>query len=227
MIFYSSEDVTIYHGDAREILPSLRGIDAVVTDPPYGIGYVVNARKYSNEGLRGLRPMSVEKGAMISGDDRPFDAGFLLGFAKVAIFGANHYTNLPIGGKWIVWDKRCESEPDDHSDCEFVWTNTPGSDRIHRQKWRGIVRVGEENLARSRKLHPNQKPVALITFVFSELRVITGETVCDPFMGSGSTGVVAVRNGNRFIGIDIIERNCEVAARRLSREPRAPFRFRY
>lgn len=216
--YYQGKSAVIYHGDAREILPSLAGIDALVADPPYGINYSISARSWQNEGLIALKPWKTEKRPPIIGDTQPFDVRPFLIFPKVALFGANHYDFLPVGGKWIIWDKRRDSTPDDHSDCELVWTNVPGADRIHRQKWRGIVREGEENCSRSRKLHPNQKPVALIEFIFNELGITQGETVCDPYLGSGSTGVVSLRRGNPFIGIDIDEGRCEIAAKRLSME---------
>ena len=216
--YYQDNSVTLYHGDAREVLPALVGVCALIADPPYGINYSINARSWQNDGLTALKPWKMEKKAPIVGDERPFDVRPFLPFSKVALFGANHYEHLPIGGKWIVWDKRRDSTPDDHPDCELVWTNVPGADRIHRQKWRGIVREGEENCSRSRKLHPNQKPVALLSFIFDELHIRPGEVICDPFLGSGSTGVVALRRNCPFIGIDIDEGCCELAATRLSAE---------
>ena len=147
---------TLYHADCRAILPMLSGVDALVTDQPYGINYEISARSWNNEGLDGLKPFQMDKRPAIEGDDQPFDPAPFLIFPKLAFFGANHCSHaLPPGGRWIVWDKRRDSRPDDHSDCELVWTNVPGADRIHRQKWRGLVREGEENTANSRKLHPN------------------------------------------------------------------------
>ncbi len=205
----------LFQGDCRELLPELGGDLACITDPPYGINYTVNARSWDNKGLAALEPFQMAKKQGIHGDKEPFDATPLLRFAKVAIFGANHM-HLPIGGRWIVWDKRRDSTPDDHPDCEMVWTNVPGADRIHRQKWRGIVREGEENTTNGPKLHPNQKPVNLLEFVFDQLSV--QQAVLDPYMGSGSTGVVAIRRGLPFVGCEIDEKHFEVAFARLSKE---------
>ncbi len=206
----------LHLANCRDIYLKLRGVDAVITDPPYGIGYKVNARP-PMPGLDTPISLSTELGALIAGDDAEFDPGFLLAFPKVAIFGANHM-QLPRGGHWIVWDKRRDSTPDDHPDCEFIWTNQKGADRIHRQKWRGIVREGEENISRSRKLHPNQKPVALLDFIFDQLKITAGQIVFDPFMGSGSTGVVALRRGCQFIGVEIDPAYYEIAKNRLQQE---------
>lgn len=210
-------DVVIYRGDCREILPSLTA-SVCVTDPPYGINYKVNARKWSNAGLKTDKVMTMEARPPIAGDDKPFDAAPLLRFGKCAIFGANKMEGLPSGGRWIVWDKRVNTKPDSHSDCEMVWTNRPGADRMHRQLWRGICRAGEENLSRSRKLHTNQKPVALLEFIFDQIGVCEGDTVIDPYMGSGSTGVVALRRGLRFIGIEIDQNHYATAKARLLNE---------
>lgn len=194
-------------------------VAALVTDQPYGMNYKINARSWNNAGLDALKPFKMAKRGAIVGDDKPFDPAPFLAFPKVAFFGANKCAHaLPPGGRWIVWDKRRESKPDDHSDCELVWTNVPGADRIHRQKWRGIVREGEENTSRSKKLHPNQKPVALMTFVLEQIGAKAGDLIFDPFMGSGSTGVAALRMGMRFVGIEIDEAHFAVALKRLQSE---------
>lgn len=209
----------LYHGDCREVLAQAGKVDAVVTDQPYGMNYKINARSWNSEGLDGLKPFKMEKRGAIVGDDQPFDPAPFLDFPKVAFFGANKCAHaLPAGGRWIVWDKRRDSTPDSHSDCELIWTNVPGADRIHRQKWRGIVREGEENTARSKKLHPNQKPVALMSFVLDQIGAKTGDLIFDPFMGSGSTGVAAVRMGMRFVGVEIDPQHFETARARLAAE---------
>lgn len=208
----------LYQGDCRSFLWVLGAPAAVVTDPPYGIGYSRRSRSWQNDGLKTTRAWKMPANPPIAGDDKPFCPGHLVKLApKVAIFGANHMAGLPPGGRWIVWDKRRDSTRDNHPDCELIWTNVAGADRIHRQTWRGIVREGEENCSRSRKLHPNQKPVALLAFIFDQLGVKLG-TVVDPYMGSGSTGVVALRRGNRFIGIESDPAHFDVAVARLQQE---------
>lgn len=210
-------------GDAYHHLASLLPrIDAIVTDPPYGIAYKVNARRMSNRGSK-LKQTGVtwtEQTAPIPGDDAPFDPTPFLCAPRYAFFGANHFCQkLPSGGHWVVWDKRRDSAPDDHSDCELVWISTPGADRIHRQKWRGVVREGEENCSRSKKLHPNQKPVALCSLLLEHLALSPGSLILDPFMGSGSIGVAALRAGHHFIGIEMVPASFEVARNRLSSDP--------
>lgn len=180
-----AKGVTLHLGDCRPVLPMLEQVTALVTDSPYGINYEVSARNWDNKGLKGLEPCAAPARGGVEGDSEPFDPAHLLGFGKVALFGANHMDGLPAGGRWIVWDKRRDSTPDDHSDCELIWTNQKGADRIHRQKWRGVVREGEENCANSKKLHSNQKPVALLGFIFDQIGITDGDVVCDPYMGVG------------------------------------------
>lgn len=211
-------NATLYLGDCRTLLSDLCA-DALISDPPYGINYSINARGWNKEGLDALKPFKMEKREPIEGDDQPFDPSLFVEFPKVALFGANHFAHaLPPGGRWVVWDKRCGSKQDDHSDCELVWTNQRGANRIHRQKWRGIVREGEENVSRSHKLHPNQKPVALMMYLFDLLKLEPGQTVLDPFMGSGSTAVAAHRMEMKFIGVEINSRHFETACNRLITE---------
>lgn len=208
----------LINADCRDILPTLAQSAVIVTDPPYGISYRVNARAWSNEGLKTTKRWSMDASEPIEGDDVPFDAAHLLPYRKVAIFGGNYMQGLPAGGRWIVWDKRRDSKPDDHSDAELIWTNVPGVIRIHRQKWRGIVREGEENASRSRKLHPNQKPVGLINEIFDLLGVEPDALIVDPYMGSGSTGVAALRRGHPFVGIESDSKHFATAVSRIRAE---------
>ena len=216
---------TLIFGDCLQHLSALSAADILLSDPPYGINYKVNERKMADRGhkLKATKMTVTVERAVIRGDARPFDPAPWLAFGKIALFGAEHFApRLPEGGRWIVWDKRRDSKPDDHSDCELVWTNVKGAHRIHRQKWRGVVREGEENCSRSKKLHPNQKPVALLTFLLEQLGAAAGQTVADPFMGSGSTGIAALRAGLGFIGCESDTAHFETARARFVREGYSP-----
>lgn len=209
---------TLILGDARELTLSA---DGVLTDPPYGIAYRVNARPPRGflKG-RAVTETATAAVASIAGDDEPFNPTPWLQFGSCAFFGAQHFSDRLPSGRWYVWDKRRDSRPDDHSDGDLVWLSGDHKAplRIHRQKWRGIVREGEENCAFSPKLHPNQKPVALLSVLIRELGLQPGATLLDPFMGSGSTGVAALRAGLRFVGVEIDPAHFEVAVRRLEAE---------
>jgi len=213
---------TLYCGDCRSMTFTNAG--AIVTDPPYGIGFKWTGADRSNSKAGGLswgRVQSkdtVREWQDISGDAEPFDPAPWLRFPQVILWGANNYGGLPAARRWLVWDKRRDTTPDDHGDAELAWTNLPGVVRVHRQLWRGIVREGEENVSRSPKHHPTQKPVALMTWCVE----MTAGVVCDPYMGSGSTGVACARLGRPFIGVEIHRPHFEVACRRIAEALRQP-----
>ena len=218
--FHSSDGITIYCGDSFELLPLVEATDCV-TDPPYGIAYksghntgYVNKR----EGWDDWRRDS--NFAPIAGDDKPFDPAMLLRFRRVALCGGNHFASrLPDSGCWITWDKREDSGSDRQSDCEYVWTNFKKPSRVFRHLWRGLCRRGEENVSKTAKKHPNQKPVALMRWLLEYGEC--GPVIVDPFMGSGSTLLAARDNGIEAIGIELSEEYCDVAVKRLRNRSRS------
>jgi site-specific DNA-methyltransferase (adenine-specific) len=196
-------DCVLYRGDCREILPTLGKVDAVVTDPPYGISYVHGAEK--------RRHASLHNGKPIVGDDRPFDPAPFLAFPAV-LFGANHFAaRLPAGGRWLVWDKRDGVGFNDQSDIEIAWcSGERRADRIFSHLWSGFSKASERG---ERRAHPTQKPVSVMRWCLGFLP--DARTVLDPFMGSGTTGVACVREGRAFIGIEIDEGYFEIACKRI------------
>jgi site-specific DNA-methyltransferase (adenine-specific) len=208
-------DATLYCGDCREILPLLPKVDAVVSDPPYGIDFdFARERKGRKSGLAwGIRSGAdiQREWTRIKGDDAPFEASVWTRFPQAILWGGNNYQGMPASRCWLVWDKRRETTPDCHGDAELAWTNLDSVVRVHRQVWRGIVREGEENVANSDKFHPTQKPLALMRWCVG----MTEGLVLDPYMGSGTTGVACVKLGRRFIGIEIEPKYYEIACRRI------------
>ena len=131
--------------------------------------------------------------------------------------GIYYQSVLPVNARWLVWDKRCGSASDDNADCEFAWTNLRGQARVFSQYWRGWLREGEENLSvGGAKLHPTQKPIRLMKWCIG----LAGDsdTILDPFMGSGTTLRAAKDLGRKAIGVELEERYCEIAAKRLAQE---------
>jgi len=217
-------DCTLYLGDCLEILPVLGKVDAVVTDPPYGMDY----RSGHNSGRKGAGAAMARKDGNfkpIAGDSKPFDPSAILSLAvPTIIWGANHFNeSLPQRKRWLVWNKLCGKTPvPSGSDVELAWCSEPGPDRIFDHLWRGIMRAGEENIVHSEKFHPNQKPVALMSWC---LGFVPGETVIDLYMGSGTTGVAAVRAGRKFVGIELEEHYFEVACKRIRKAYAQPDMF--
>lgn len=204
--YYEHGGITIYHGDCLEVLPYLVA-DALILDPPYGISY------RGGGGGSTIHTKSHRRQERVRGDDKPFDPKPFLMFKHVALFGAQHYYDkLPSGGTLHVWDKRGDYKPVHTADFDTVWINRKEAGRIHRCVWRGICREVEYH---DRIDHPTQKPVSVMEWVIGMFPV---SRICDPFMGSGTTLVAAKRIGSRAIGIEIEERYCEIAAKRLAQE---------
>lgn len=212
--YFEENGITIYHGDCREILPSLPKVDLVLTDPPYGFNYNPARRRTVINVQKGLR-LQDREWTQIHGESQSFDPAPWITFDQVILWGANHYADqLPPSGAWLVWDKRDGVASDNQSDCELAWCSFGGRVRMYRQLWRGIARAGQENIAVSgEKLHPHQKPIALMKWCMS--LVPDAQTILDPFTGSGTTLRAAKDLGRRAIGIEIEERYCEIAANRL------------
>lgn len=195
---------TLYCGDCLELLPI--EADAIVTDPPYGIGVT---RMTLGNGLR-----RVDRGRS-EWDERPPELGWIWEFGKpAAVWGANHF-NPPPSRKWLVWDKG--TGDNDFADCELAWTNMEGAIRKRFHSW-----VGANAKERDEKdrYHPTQKPVAIMAWAMEQIEIAEGAIVFDPYMGSGTTGVACIRTGRNFIGVEKDETYFKIAADRLRREMR-------
>ena len=211
-------NAVLYRGDCLELLPELAEVDALIADPPYGINLHGMCSTYRSRFLYKSPGERYERdGAyLVHGDDKPFDPAPFLGFPKVILWGGNHYcSRLPDARCWLVWDKREGTTSDNQADCEMAWTNLPGPARLWSQLWRGMARRGEENVSREARSHPTQKPIALMQWCITQCRLPADSLIADPFMGSGTTGVAAVRMGHRFIGIEIERKHFDTACRRI------------
>lgn len=206
---------TLYLGDCRDILPTLGKVDAVVTDPPYGIGIDKDMARLK------VRPSGFAKGFRstpqyenLNWDGDPPCSGTLTGITLLGhciIWGANHFiSRIPFdASKWLVWHKK-GNDKSGYADCELAWTNLPGAVRYFRQDWVGF---GAINSGEDRE-HPTQKPVGVMRWCISHLPDGC-ETILDPFMGSGTTGVAAVQMGRKFIGIEREPKYFDIACRRI------------
>lgn len=217
-------DCTLYLGDCRDILLTLGKVDAVVTDPPYGIGESAGKAKTRTSGLTSKRrnPQLYRRDyGDKDWDNKPIDDALLeqiIGFGRwQIIFGGNYY-NLPKTKCWLVWDKL--NGDTDFADCELAWTNLPKAVRRIQYLWNGCMRAGGE----TRGDHPTQKPVGVMKWCLNHLPVDV-VTVCDPFMGSGTTGVAAVKTGKKFIGIERDEDYFAAACRRIQKAIEEPDMF--
>ena len=214
-------DATLYLGDCRDILSTLSNVDAIVTDPPYGINWSHSGGggwKNGKSRLTGKKKPEAQT-AKIYGDTDQFDPEIILTAAPIVLtWGAIHYAHrLPPSKHWIVWDKHLATSGLSFAECDFAWTNAPGNAVVHRQLWNGCLVEGEERTERKGRTrqHPTQKPVRLMQVCIERLRLNPGSTVLDPYMGSGTTGVAAVRFGYAFIGIEIDAKHFDIACQRI------------
>jgi site-specific DNA-methyltransferase (adenine-specific)/modification methylase len=185
---------TLYLGDCRDVLSTLPKVDAVVTDPPYGIGFAAQPTKWQRRA--GLQPEAW--------DDGPVPIVLSLPeLAPSVIWGGNYYA-LPPSRGWLSWFK--PDAPPSMASFELAWTSY---DRNARQL---RVSIGETNPERVG--HPTQKPLRLMRWTLDGLPDAP-QTILDPFMGSGTTGVAAVQMGRDFIGIEREEKYFDIACKRI------------
>jgi DNA modification methylase len=207
-------DATLYLGDCREILPTLGKVDAVVTDPPYGIGE--NDKKVAS---RGKMAAPRDYGSF-DWDQKPIDAETIALIRASSrhqiIFGGNYFEGLGPTSCWLVWDKQ---NTGDFADCELAWTNLPQAVRRIYWRWNGMIRKGDDV-----REHPTQKPEGVMKWCIQQLPDGV-QTICDPFMGSGTTGVAAVKLGRAFIGIEREPSYFDIACRRIEAAYKQPDMF--
>jgi site-specific DNA-methyltransferase (adenine-specific)/modification methylase len=194
--------VRLICGDCLEVLPTLGKVDAVVTDPPYGIGVdkmtLGNGQRIVYRGEHDWDCKSPDLDAVINNAN------------NCIVWGGNFFA-LPKGNRWLVWDKGTGTN--DFADCELAWTNLDGAIRKLFLSWVGANAKEKHD---SDRFHPTQKPVRLMEWCLSFLP--DSESILDPFMGSGTTGVACVRTGRKFIGIEREPKYFEIAKRRISEE---------
>jgi site-specific DNA-methyltransferase (adenine-specific) len=204
-------DVRLILGDALAVLPTLQGIDCILTDPPYGIGLNTDNSRFSggtagNIAKRG-NGVGSAKGKRIVNDDKPFDPTPLLAYGKQQIiWGWNRYPDKLPPGTCLVWLKRFDDAFGSFlSDAELAWMS----------KGHGVYckRDLSNNSIANERVHPTQKPLSLMRWCLSFLP--EGCTVLDPYMGSGTTGVACVQTGRNFIGIEIDPRYFAIAQKRI------------
>ena len=198
-------DATLYLADCREVLPHLSKVDCVLTDPPYGIGIAANPVRQKHEKLDwDAKPITSE------------DVQALLAAGDSAVIWGGNYFHLPPTQCYLAWDKM---QPENFSLAmfELAWCSFQKPGKMFRM-----------SVTSYPKEHPTQKPVELMEWCIKQASM--PETILDPFMGSGTTGVAAVRLGRKFIGIEREPRYFDIACERIANtqrqesifEPEAP-----
>lgn len=210
--YYDDGAVTIYHGDWRQVATALGDVDAVVTDPPYGIG--ADKRQADRAGKQHGKALVPSRDYGASDWDREpppaRDLARLRGIGRHHIFWGGNYFDLPPASGWLVWDKMTGNNG--YADCELAWTDLPMVVRCFRFQWMGMLQQIPEE-----RYHPTQKPLPLMRWCLG-LLPDTAQVILDPYMGSGTTLRAAKDLGRRAIGIEAEERYCDIAAKRMGQE---------
>jgi site-specific DNA-methyltransferase (adenine-specific) len=192
-------NATLYLGDCFEIVPTLEGVDAVVTDPPYGINWKPRVTHQDQPWV----------------DNVQFDPEPFLKLGRWHLFwGAQYFANkLPVSESWATWVKRpiafdFSNDKRSYATTELAWSNW-GKARFISHVWDGGMRAGK---AENRDfLHPSQKPIEVMSWCIPD----DAKVILDPFMGSGTTGVACANLGRTFIGIEIEPTYFEIACKRI------------
>lgn len=206
-------DCTLYLGDCLEIMPTLGKVDAVLTDPPYGLG--------ASWGKGPRWQGKCGTGRLWNGvpewDVKAADVSWVIHFPAI-VWGANYLKGLPPQKGWLIWDKEAEIK---QAQAELAWTNCAPNVRIFRDSPLGVFGNGGKN--RELKQHPTQKPVALMQWCVGFLPA--AQNILDPFMGSGTTLVACAKMGRAGIGIEIDPDYFDIACRRVEEAYRQPDMF--
>ena len=197
---------TLHNGDCLEYMKTLpdKSVDAIVTDPPYGLG------SWSSTGGNSIT--AEEAQAINDWDIKPSPEIFMecLRVAKLAvIWGGNHFMDI-LGScrSPLIWDKAIRGMH--FADGEMAWTNFNF----------GTLRILNSPIAKSdtknNRVHPTQKPIAVMAWSIEQTKIKQGSVVFDPFMGSGTTGVAAIQMGYDFVGCELSAEYFSIAKKRIS-----------
>ena len=209
---------TLHLGDCLEYMKSMpdKSVDAVITDPPYGIGET-NEKNMARGALAPCRDYG-----HFDWDNKKVDDIYITELLRIGkeqvVFGGNYYTNiLPPSSSWIIWDKQ---NTGDFADCELAWTSHKRAVRKVVWTWNGMIRRGNDI-----RVHPTQKPLGVMRWII-ERYTTAGDTIFDPFMGSGTTGVAAIQLGRNFIGCEIDPDYFAIAEKRIKEAELQPQLFK-
>ena len=193
-------NATLYLGDCREILPSLARPDAIVTDPPYGLG---DKWQGGGGGKKSRWAFDPAEARGWDGSTVEFVNSLPSHADAVVIWGGNYYP-LPPSRCWLVWDKK-QNDEWTTGQCELAWTSLDRPIRAFRF-------AQCEQASEGKKYHPTQKPLRLMKWCF---KWVGGATIMDPFMGSGTTGIAALSTERKFTGIEVDQKYFDIACRRI------------
>lgn len=201
--YYEDEAVTLWHGDCREVLPTLTRADLLLTDPPYGIGSVWKGGFSDKHGWGKAGADAVVRNEWDATTPDADTLDLARAMADHAVIWGGNYFTLPVSRGWLVWNK-----PERNftlAEAELAWTSRDM-----------VIRVADLPRSDAFREHPTQKPLKLMTWCLGFFP--KAQTILDPFSGSGTTLLAAKNDGRRAVGVEIDERYCEMAAKRLTQD---------
>jgi len=199
-------------GDCLEILKELpdNSVDLVLTDPPYGIN--------ADKGVGGFGASKTDKHYKDDWDKQTPDKKYFDEILRVSknaiIFGGNFFTDkLPVNGHWIVWDKKGDiAFNNPFGDCELAWTN------INKKSVKKYTAIQQGFVTEEKdRYHPTQKPLHLFKKILEDYSE-KGQTILDPFLGSGTTVVACKQTNRNYIGIELSQEYVDIANKRLEQD---------
>lgn len=244
--YYQSERVTLYHGDCLAILPNIEGVGGLVTDPPYSSGGMVRGDRMASTRAKYQSSDVVTEFPSFTGDNRD-QRGFA--YWCVLWLAACRDAMHPGSMACVFTDwRQLPSTTDAFQSGGFVWRGIVPWDKVNARPVPGRFRAQAEYMVwgsngpremntkadnvvygdgvlrvrtppTADREHATQKPVELLESII-RVACNIGEAVLDPFTGSGTTGVACIKTGRKFIGIEIDEKYCEIAAKRIQQAER-------
>ena len=212
----------VIQGDCIEKLKELpdNSVDAIVTDPPYGINMTYDGFGGSKNAEK-TKYVNVEDWDNKTPDREVFKE-ILRVAKKVFIFGGNYFTDkLPVSKCWLCWDKRCGITPErTYADCELIWSSENSPARIIRFVWDGFIQ-DSKNKIREKRYHPTQKPIEVIRQIIDRFSD-NGFKIFDPFAGSGSHLLASKQKGFDFVGCEINKEYVDIINERLKQRTLLP-----
>lgn len=202
------KDIQLFQGDCLELMKNIpdKSIDLIITDPPYG--------KKADKGTNGFGSAKNRRYAGGWDNSRPSKEVFdeMLRISKnIICFGGNYFADMmPISNCWIFWDKKGDiAFQNPFADGELIYTSfkKPVKKIIFKQQ--GFITDSKD-----KRFHPTQKPSELVQTLV-EMYSQSGDVICDPFMGSGTTGIACVNTGRKFIGMELDENYFNIAKERI------------
>jgi tRNA G10 N-methylase Trm11 len=207
VIYYEEQGIVLHHADWRDLDPALLRCDALLTDPPFGIGEAAG-KNNSRTNLAVAKDYGDD-----DWDNEPpseQDIERLRSLAPYQIIWGGNYFPLPPSRCWLVWDKLNSG---DFADCELAWTNLDKAVRKFSWMWNGMLKERPEV-----RVHVTQKPLALGKWTISQILPPEVKSIVDPYAGSGTFLVAAKALGIKCIGAEREEKYCREIVDRLRQE---------